>query len=34
VCTALLVGFVAGFALFKRSQRWVPGCGVTVSAAQ
>jgi hypothetical protein len=25
--SALLIGFVAGFALFKRSMRWCPGCG-------
>ncbi|WP_434742451.1 hypothetical protein [Micromonospora sp. SH-82] len=28
---ALLVGFAAGFALFKRSQRWCPGCGSMIS---
>jgi hypothetical protein len=33
VCTALLVGFAAGFALFRRAQRWCPGCGATISAA-
>jgi hypothetical protein len=24
---ALVVGFIAGFALFRRSQQWCPGCG-------
>jgi NADH pyrophosphatase NudC (nudix superfamily) len=24
---ALLAGFAAGFAVFKRSERWCPGCG-------
>ncbi len=33
VCTALLVGFAAGFALFRRAQRWCPGCGATISPA-
>ena len=33
VSLALLVGFVAGFVLFKRSQRWCPGCGATITPA-
>jgi len=26
---ALLIGFAAGFTVFKRSIRWCPGCGWT-----
>lgn len=33
VCAALLVGFAAGFALFRRAQRWCPGCGMPISQA-
>jgi NADH pyrophosphatase NudC (nudix superfamily) len=27
VFTAMMIGFVGGFATFKRSHRWCPGCG-------
>jgi len=27
---AVVVGFVAGFALLKRSHRWCPGCGAAL----
>ena len=28
---AALVGFAAGFATFKRSQRWCPECGALIT---
>ncbi len=31
VLVALLVGFAMGFALFKRSERWRPGCGLALT---
>jgi len=30
----LVVGFVAGFALFKRSHSWCPGCGTALRCTQ
>jgi len=31
---AVVAGFVAGFALFKRSHRWCPGCGTALRCTQ
>ena len=31
---AVAVGFVAGFALFKRSNQWCPGCGTALRCTQ
>lgn len=33
VLAALLVGFAAGFVVFKRSQRWCLGCGSLITRA-
>jgi hypothetical protein len=30
-CMGLLAGSLGGFGLAKRSQRWCPGCGLTIT---
>jgi hypothetical protein len=31
---AIVVGFLAGFMLFKRSHNWCPGCGTNLRCTQ